>query len=555
MGRRRKHKKIPKEKDVVAMKYVTNTIDKQQLSSLCAESTTEEEQQLSSIQSNWLPFKWVSRNDDNDNSIDSNTNTSSHDVNGDSVSKADNTDISSNQPSHNSLLSELNDIKQQLMPAAKSCADAINDNSYSNHTTTPEYEFRQARSICNPYESLGLTYSKNESKKKKNRKRKYNNLQHSSSGFSQFINRSAIKLANIDALLGFILTLPPSLHNEEKQQQQRDEQPDNFVFVDLCGAPGGFSEYILYRHVHPATHIQDNDEKQHSDNSRIPCYGFGMSLLGTNDDGKGAQWKLEHLKQYHLNSNNTLNTKNSSGASHQKLHYQVCNGADGTGSIYNWDNVLQLQKEITTTLYTDRGDINNNKPLANLVVADGGFDSQRNSNNQESIAHKIVVSQTAAVLTLLAPRGTFALKMFGFKDEATRKMLHYLYGCFDQLTFVKPVLSRPASAERYLVCRGYTGQTSEWNGLKWRDQMIAGDAAGREAVDDKDTQLEELMNKFDKEILKLNINTCQSIINYLHEKRDAVMTNDDSPTYGNQEHSLNLKAYEEAWQLNSRTNT
>ena len=530
MGRRRKHKKIPK--DDVAVKYDTNTIDKQLLSSLCAESTIEGEQQPSSIQSSWIPFKWISRHDNNDGDI--------------SKEEDSNTDISStNQPSHSSLLSELNDIKQQLMPAAKSCADAINDISYSTHTTTPEYEFRQARSICNPYESLGLTFSRNESKKKKkSRKRKYNNMQHSSSGFSQFINRSAIKLANIDALLGFILTSSPSLHNEEKQhKQQRDEQSDNFVFVDLCGAPGGFSEYILYRHVHPAT-----DTHQDNNHSRIPCYGFGMSLLGTNADGKGAQWKLEHLKRYHLNSNETINTKNSSGTSHQKLHYQVCNGADGTGSIYNWDNVLQLQKEITTTLSTDKRDINNNKPLANLVVADGGFDSQRNSNDQESIAHKIVVSQTAAALTLLAPRGTFVLKTFGFKEEETRRMLHYLYDCFDQLTFVKPVLSRPASAERYLVCRGYTGQTSEWNGLKWRDQMIAGVVAGREAVDDKDTQLEELMNKFDTEIKQLNINTCQSIITYLHEKRDAV-TNDDSPTYGNQEHSLNLKAYEEAWQL------
>ena len=119
MGRRKKHKKIPK--DVIAMKYDTNTIiDKQHLSSLCADSTIEEEQQLSSIHSSWLPFKWVSRYDDNDKIIskDSNTNTSS-----------------TNQPSHNSLLSELNDIKQQLMPAAKSCADAIN-NIHNNSSTT-----------------------------------------------------------------------------------------------------------------------------------------------------------------------------------------------------------------------------------------------------------------------------------------------------------------------------------------------------------------------------------------------------------------------------------
>ena len=176
------------------------------------------------------------------------------------------------------------------------------------------------------------------------------------------------KLANIDALLGFILTLPPSLYNEEKQQQQRDGQPDNFIFVDLCGAPGGFSEYILYRHVHPATNTHKGIDQNHVANNVIPCYGFGMSLIGSNADGKGANWSLEHLKRYHLDSNDTLNTKNSSGASHQKLHYHVCNGADGTGSIYNWDNVLQLQRDMTMALGHAK-EATTSPQLANLVVA------------------------------------------------------------------------------------------------------------------------------------------------------------------------------------------
>lgn len=51
-----------------------------------------------------------------------------------------------------------------------------------------------------------------------------------------FMNRSAIKLANVDALLDFRLTVQPMTQSNE-----------TFGFVDLCGAPGGFSEYIMYR--------------------------------------------------------------------------------------------------------------------------------------------------------------------------------------------------------------------------------------------------------------------------------------------------------------------
>ena len=40
-----------------------------------------------------------------------------------------------------------------------------------------------------------------------------------------------------------------------------------------------------------------------------------MSLVGQNDDGKGARWDVEHLKQhYHHHSSN--NTDNSDGSDH-----------------------------------------------------------------------------------------------------------------------------------------------------------------------------------------------------------------------------------------------
>ena len=125
---------------------------------------------------------------------------------------------------HASLVVELNRLKGRLMPSAKACADAINERQRA--PTTPEYEFRQARSLCNPFERLGETFSKNHIKRKRKKSSKQT-YQQSTSGLSQFVNRSAIKLANIDCLLGFCLTA-----RMPEPESARDE-PEPFVFVDL----------------------------------------------------------------------------------------------------------------------------------------------------------------------------------------------------------------------------------------------------------------------------------------------------------------------------------
>mmetsp|Transcript_31173 Transcript_31173/g.65969 ORF Transcript_31173/g.65969 Transcript_31173/m.65969 type:complete len:624 (+) Transcript_31173:91-1962(+) len=471
-----------------------------------------------------------------------------------------------NAKAHSKLLSELNDLKEQLMPTSKLCADAINETHNAKKSTTPEYEFRQARSICNPYERLGETFSKNHfshrNTNKKYRKRK-KHLQHTttaSSGLSQFVNRSAIKLANIDALLGFCLK-KATPNSQECSKMDNGAQPP-YIFVDLCGAPGGFSEYILYRHVHPASLWENDQGIQNSVGKETfecqkddmqPCYGFGMSLSGSNADGKGVCWDLDHLKQYHLHPNDTAGHKNKNVK--QQLLYYVCKGADGTGSIYNWKNVLQLQNEISSILSGCR-DIacNNDASLAHLVVADGGFDAQRDSNNQEAIAHKIIVSQAAAALTLLRPGGIFVLKMFGFREDGTRRMLHYLYKSFDKITFVKPILSRPASAERYLVCHGYTGPRTGWDGFLWREQLMTQCATKGKETDEREyAPLEELMDSFDSDMLQLNIDTCDAIITYLRNKSEE--HDNGHPGEWKREHCVDLREYEAAWQLSSQSHS
>lgn len=259
----------------------------------------------------------------------------------------------------------------------------------------------------------------------------------------------------------------------------------------------------------------------------VPCYGFGMSLSGRNDEGKGVKWDLNHLKKHYdlQQSNNSINlTANASSVTNQSnkdnkslLHYHVCTGSDGTGSIYHWDNIRELQRQISLHLPQ-----NKQRQQIHLVVADGGFDSQRDANNQEVLAHHIVVSQTAAALTLLRKGGIFVVKMFGFHEESTKRMLRYLYHCFDKMTFVKPLSSRPASAERYLVCCGYDGIDSNWDGLAWKEQQMNVSTSLECEGNNSAPSLDYAANEFDLDMLKLNAESCRSIIDYLHQRRDSV---------------------------------
>lgn len=521
--------------------------------------------QFSQVHSTWFPqVKWVSRHNqshqtstdqklgENSSTSPANIHTKKNATQTKGTEPAPPSTVSKPSPAHtcSALVSELNEVKGKLMPTAKFCAEAVN-RYHCENVTSPEYEFRRARSICNPYESLGETFSKNRCQRHAKQSRKRERCRQSTPGLSQFVNRAAIKLANVDALLGYCLTTAQKPQNSTK----REDEP--YVFVDLCGAPGGFSEYILYRHAQPAF-LADQDRGRRNSHNRDfergtsgikSCFGFGMSLRGSNDDGRGTPWDLDHLKHHHLPTEQAQNPRK--GCSNKKLSYRVCHGADNSGSIYVWNNVLNLQREISTTVLGAGG--NCHSPHASLVVADGGFDAQRDSNNQEGLAHRIIVSQTAAALTLLRPGGIFVLKMFGFREKGTRRVLHFLYSRFDKITFVKPIVSRPASAERYLVCHGYAGCEKGWDGLRWRERMMLNPEEQKDSAQSNGL-LEELMDSFGLQMLQLNIDTCNSIIEYLRNK-SAGQAVDCTSLYQKPNRCLDLNMYEEAWQLFSRCNS
>uniref|UniRef100_A0A1E1WUV2 Cap-specific mRNA (nucleoside-2'-O-)-methyltransferase 1 n=1 Tax=Pectinophora gossypiella TaxID=13191 RepID=A0A1E1WUV2_PECGO len=81
--------------------------------------------------------------------------------------------------------------------------------------TLDDEDLRHARFRSNPYETIASVI---------------------------FLNRAAVKMANIDAVFDFMFTKPKKQNGESGIDKK-----EILYFADVCAGPGGFSEYVLYR--------------------------------------------------------------------------------------------------------------------------------------------------------------------------------------------------------------------------------------------------------------------------------------------------------------------
>ncbi|CAN0429179.1 unnamed protein product, partial [Scytosiphon promiscuus] len=56
--------------------------------------------------------------------------------------------------------------------------------------------------------------------------------------------------------------------------------------------------------------------------------------------------------------------------------------------------------------------------------------------------------------------GSFVCKLFECWTESTAALVYLLHRKFRRIAIIKPITSRPASGERYLVCTGFSAPPS-----------------------------------------------------------------------------------------------
>ena len=266
---------------------------------------------------------------------------------------------------------------------------------------------------------------------------------------------------------------------------------DVFISLHIAEGPGGFIEAT--RHIRQSKGF-------------INDTAFGITLINKNDGGVNVR-NIPAWKQSNIFLRN-----------HPEVI--ISYGADGTGNIYNPDNINHLYTELNThcskkyinshiPIYNYLNNVMKNKitntldfgisstnRFANLdtdndpesqiianentsdnasgnasgvndkemqkgnalfITADGGFDYSIDYNYQEQASSKLIFSQIITAIKCQAIGGVFICKIFDMNLFITVEMIYLLSLLYKDVVIYKPFTSRIANSEKYLICIGFKG--------------------------------------------------------------------------------------------------
>ncbi|XP_040500588.1 cap-specific mRNA (nucleoside-2'-O-)-methyltransferase 1 isoform X3 [Ursus maritimus] len=84
----------------------------------------------------------------------------------------------------------------------------------------------------------------------------------------------------------------------------------------------------------------------------------------------------------------------------------------------------------------------------------GGFSVEGQENLQEILSKQLLLCQFLMALSVVRTGGHFICKTFDLFTPFSVGLIYLLYCCFERVCLFKPLTSRPANSERYVVCKG-----------------------------------------------------------------------------------------------------
>lgn len=128
--------------------------------------------------------------------------------------------------------------------------------------------------------------------------------------------------------------------------------------------------------------------------------------------------------------------------------FTITYGPDHTGNICNIHNIKGLVQEI-------------GQDTCDLVTADGGFDFSSNFNMQEQMSSTLIMCEILLALQIQKKGGSFVLKLYDISMYQTFQIIYLLQRNYKHVNMVKPLTSRPANSEKYLVCTDFLGNAQD----------------------------------------------------------------------------------------------
>lgn len=217
-----------------------------------------------------------------------------------------------------------------------------------------------------------------------------------------FQNRAASKMVEFDHHFKFI-----------------PEVGESYVVADICSGPGGFSEYILTK-------------------LKWKAKVFGFTLRNEDDfrvDNFNVSSTTETFHAYY-------GPPVAPGSTHKTPSGRMVPNTLGDGDITSLENLRAFSRRIGEKV--------------DLVVADGGFEIS-DYNKQEIFARKMLLGEFITPLMILKEGGDFACKLFTTFTEFSYDLLFLASCLYNEVYFTKPISSRVANSERFLVCKGFRG--------------------------------------------------------------------------------------------------
>ena len=224
-------------------------------------------------------------------------------------------------------------------------------------------------------------------------------------------------------------------------------KPDN-IYVHIAEGPGGFMEAILQ-------HMKYTFTEQH-----IPIrYTMHANTLRTYHANTDFTDEKEEKKEGSgFNFIRELQLKNHGQHVCKNIHIHY--GLDGKGDICDTDTIVDLVENVTET----------NDDLAILVTADGGFNVSSDDTRIKEIFHfRLLLAEIVTAIQVQKEGGAFVIKFFDCNYMQTATLVHLICSMYEDINVAKPLTSRPANSERYIVARRF----KKWGGFDTKEQFSA----------------------------------------------------------------------------------
>ena len=129
-----------------------------------------------------------------------------------------------------------------------------------------------------------------------------------------------------------------------------------------------------------------------------------------------------------------------------KKNIEIDYGIDNTGDLYKIKNIRSFSRKIKKTV-----------PGADLITADGGFDFSTDFNKQEQMSHQLILAELLTAIKSQKQNGSLICKIFDSYSLITIQLLYFISCLYKEVYLVKPLTSRPANSEKYIVAISYKG--------------------------------------------------------------------------------------------------